>query len=110
MLEDQVAFLLQKYLGNYVRGLSKEALKISVWNGRSSCFLFLVLDGFHDQMQSHSLSVRFFNPCSVCLILYLNFFFKVYFCVVDEVAVLSAFFDWNFRLGFLTSNVWNGFD
>ncbi|KAL6642664.1 hypothetical protein ACP70R_020845 [Stipagrostis hirtigluma subsp. patula] len=31
MLEDQVAFLLQKYLGNYVRGLSKEALKISVW-------------------------------------------------------------------------------
>ncbi|KAJ0970742.1 hypothetical protein J5N97_018701 [Dioscorea zingiberensis] len=33
MLEDQVAFLLQKYLGNYVRGLSKEALKISVWNG-----------------------------------------------------------------------------
>ncbi|PNT67930.1 hypothetical protein BRADI_3g33740v3 [Brachypodium distachyon] len=33
MLEDQVAFLLQKYLGNYVRGLSKEALKISVWRG-----------------------------------------------------------------------------
>nr|CAB3500118.1 unnamed protein product [Digitaria exilis] len=31
MLEDQVAFLLQKYLGNYVRGLNKEALKISVW-------------------------------------------------------------------------------
>jgi hypothetical protein len=35
MLEDQVAFLLQKYLGNYVRGLSKEALKISVWRGQS---------------------------------------------------------------------------
>nr|DAD18267.1 TPA_asm: hypothetical protein HUJ06_019730 [Nelumbo nucifera] len=33
MLEDQVAFLLQKYLGNYVQGLSKEALKISVWRG-----------------------------------------------------------------------------
>ena len=36
MLEDQVAFLLQKYLGNYVRGLSKEALKISVWRGEDS--------------------------------------------------------------------------
>ncbi|KAF5191674.1 Vacuolar protein sorting-associated protein like, partial [Thalictrum thalictroides] len=33
MLEDQVAFLLQKYLGNYVKGLNKEALKISVWQG-----------------------------------------------------------------------------
>ncbi|WOL09557.1 hypothetical protein Cni_G18310 [Canna indica] len=33
MLEDKVAYLLQKYLGNYVRGLSKEALKISVWQG-----------------------------------------------------------------------------
>ncbi|XP_058084436.1 uncharacterized protein LOC131232245 isoform X2 [Magnolia sinica] len=33
MLEDQVAFLLQKYLGNYVRGLNKEALKISAWRG-----------------------------------------------------------------------------
>ncbi|OVA12725.1 Pleckstrin homology domain [Macleaya cordata] len=33
MLEDQVAFLLQKYLGNYVLGLNKEALKISVWQG-----------------------------------------------------------------------------
>ncbi|KAK4844286.1 hypothetical protein QYF36_018501 [Acer negundo] len=33
MLEDQVAYLLQKYLGNYVRGLNKEALKISVWQG-----------------------------------------------------------------------------
>ncbi|KAI3710546.1 hypothetical protein L2E82_40329 [Cichorium intybus] len=33
MLEDQVAHLLQRYLGNYVRGLSKEALKISVWQG-----------------------------------------------------------------------------
>ncbi|MFS8029949.1 putative vacuolar protein sorting-associated protein [Helianthus anomalus] len=33
MLEDQVAYLLQRYLGNYVRGLSKEALSISVWQG-----------------------------------------------------------------------------
>ncbi|KAL4326411.1 hypothetical protein GQ457_11G021550 [Hibiscus cannabinus] len=33
MLEDQVAYLLQRYLGNYVRGLNKEALKISVWRG-----------------------------------------------------------------------------
>ncbi|XP_043715720.1 uncharacterized protein LOC122664096 isoform X2 [Telopea speciosissima] len=33
MLEDQVAFLLQKYLGNYVRGLNKEAFKISIWKG-----------------------------------------------------------------------------
>lgn len=42
MLEDQVAHLLQRYLGNYVRGLSKEALKISVWQGikSSSSLLF----------------------------------------------------------------------
>ncbi|GKU95670.1 hypothetical protein SLEP1_g9001 [Rubroshorea leprosula] len=33
MLEDQVAYLLQSYLGNYVIGLNKEALKISVWKG-----------------------------------------------------------------------------
>ncbi|XP_057872719.2 uncharacterized protein LOC131078906 isoform X2 [Cryptomeria japonica] len=33
MLEDKVAFLLQKYLGNYVKDLSKEDLKISVWRG-----------------------------------------------------------------------------
>lgn len=33
MLEDQVANLLQRYLGNYVIGLNKEALKISVWQG-----------------------------------------------------------------------------
>ncbi|KAL4281357.1 hypothetical protein GQ457_03G021640 [Hibiscus cannabinus] len=33
MLEDQVTYLLQKYLGNYVLGLNKEALKISVWQG-----------------------------------------------------------------------------
>ncbi|XP_059641926.1 uncharacterized protein LOC132283907 [Cornus florida] len=33
MLEDQVANLLQRYLGNYVKGLNKEALKISVWRG-----------------------------------------------------------------------------
>ncbi|KAM1224901.1 hypothetical protein ACFX2G_044683 [Malus domestica] len=29
-LEDQVANLLQRYLGNYVRGLNKEALENSV--------------------------------------------------------------------------------
>ncbi|KAL6008541.1 hypothetical protein ACLOJK_034054 [Asimina triloba] len=33
MLEDQVASLLQKYLGNYVRGINKEALRISAWQG-----------------------------------------------------------------------------
>ncbi|XP_047340404.1 uncharacterized protein LOC124943990 [Impatiens glandulifera] len=33
MLEDQVAYLLQRYLGNYVKGFNKEALKISVWKG-----------------------------------------------------------------------------
>lgn len=46
MLEDQVAYLLQRYLGNYVRGLSKEALKISVWNGliiSTPFFMFLFL-------------------------------------------------------------------
>lgn len=39
MLEEQLAFYLDKYLGDYVKGLSKEALKISVWNG-----LFAILD------------------------------------------------------------------
>lgn len=36
-----MAYLLQRYLGNYVRGLNKEALKISVWQGpdRQSFFL-----------------------------------------------------------------------
>lgn len=33
MLKDQVAHLLQRYLGNYVSGLNREALKISVWQG-----------------------------------------------------------------------------
>ncbi len=33
MLEEHVAYYLEKYLGNYVKGLSKEALKISVWQG-----------------------------------------------------------------------------
>lgn len=33
MLEEQVANLLQRYLGNYVRGLSGEALRISFLNG-----------------------------------------------------------------------------
>ncbi|GFS43236.1 pleckstrin homology (PH) domain-containing protein [Actinidia rufa] len=33
MLEDLVAYLLQRNLGNYVRGLNKETLKISVWKG-----------------------------------------------------------------------------
>ena len=42
MLEDQVAFLLQKYLGNYVRGLNKEALKISVWQGSNRSSIYLI--------------------------------------------------------------------
>ncbi|CAI9773312.1 unnamed protein product [Fraxinus pennsylvanica] len=33
MLEDQVAYLLHRYLGNYIRGRNKEALKISVSRG-----------------------------------------------------------------------------
>jgi hypothetical protein len=33
--------LLQKYLGNYVRGLNKEALKISVWQGSNRSSLSL---------------------------------------------------------------------
>jgi vacuolar protein sorting-associated protein 13A/C len=33
MLEEQLAYYLEKYLGNYVQGLSKEALKVSVWQG-----------------------------------------------------------------------------
>lgn len=33
MLEEQLAFYLEKYLGNYVKGLSREALKVSVWQG-----------------------------------------------------------------------------
>ncbi|WJX42598.1 mannosyl-oligosaccharide 1,2-alpha-mannosidase [Trifolium repens] len=31
--DSEVAYLLQRYLGNYVRALNKEALKISVWKG-----------------------------------------------------------------------------
>lgn len=48
-----MANLLQRYLGNYVRGLNKEALKISVWQGSSSFFAassssssFLILSSF----------------------------------------------------------------
>ncbi|XP_024403056.1 uncharacterized protein [Physcomitrium patens] len=33
MLEEQLAFYLEKYLGAYINGLSKEALKFSVWQG-----------------------------------------------------------------------------
>lgn len=33
MLEEQLAFYLEKYLGRYVLGLSKEALKVFVWQG-----------------------------------------------------------------------------
>ncbi|KAJ4777649.1 Pleckstrin (PH) domain-containing protein isoform 2 [Rhynchospora pubera] len=33
MLEDYAAILVQKFLGNYVRGINKEALKISAWQG-----------------------------------------------------------------------------
>ena len=35
-----MANLLQSYLGDYVRGLNKEALKISVWQGLSSISFF----------------------------------------------------------------------
>lgn len=41
MLEEQLAFYLDKYLGEYVKGLSKEALKVSVWNGQRSPLSFL---------------------------------------------------------------------
>eukprot|EP00850_Spirogloea_muscicola_P002380 SM000009S23509 [mRNA] locus=s9:423530:451441:+ [translate_table: standard] len=34
MLEERVAEILQRYLGDYVQGLSKDALKISVWRGK----------------------------------------------------------------------------
>lgn len=44
MLEDQVAYLLQRYLGNYVRGLNKEALKISVWQGETVTFSIFSLN------------------------------------------------------------------
>ncbi|KAL2636221.1 hypothetical protein R1flu_007700 [Riccia fluitans] len=33
VFEEHVAYYLERYLGNYVKGLSKEALKISVWQG-----------------------------------------------------------------------------
>ncbi|CAI5481287.1 unnamed protein product [Closterium sp. Yama58-4] len=33
MLEDKLTSILQKYLGEYFSGLSKEALKVSVWKG-----------------------------------------------------------------------------
>ncbi|KAJ7297498.1 hypothetical protein O6H91_Y052500 [Diphasiastrum complanatum] len=33
MFEAHVLYLLRQYLGEYVRGLSAEALKISVWKG-----------------------------------------------------------------------------
>ena len=39
-----MASLLQKYLGNYVRGLNKEALKISVWQGLILLFHSLLLN------------------------------------------------------------------
>lgn len=39
MLEEQLAFYLDRYLGEYVKGLSKEALKVSVWNGPFSALL-----------------------------------------------------------------------
>lgn len=38
-----MANLLQRYLGNYVMGLNKEALKISVWQGSNTfCFFFFL--------------------------------------------------------------------
>ncbi|CAA6659808.1 unnamed protein product [Spirodela intermedia] len=33
MFEDYVLYLLRKYLGEYVHGLSTELLRISVWKG-----------------------------------------------------------------------------
>lgn len=33
MLEGQLAFILNKYLGQYVSGLDSESLRISVWKG-----------------------------------------------------------------------------
>ena len=53
MLEDQVAYLLQKYLGNYVKGLSKEALKISAWRGpiRFTFFFFFYLSNHCDSYE-----------------------------------------------------------
>lgn len=44
VFEEQVAYYLDKYLGKFVKGLSKEALKISVWAGTMN-FFFDVL--FH---------------------------------------------------------------
>ena len=42
-----MAYLLQRYLGNYVRGLNKEALKISVWQGWIH-FILLLLFPSHE--------------------------------------------------------------
>jgi vacuolar protein sorting-associated protein 13A/C len=33
MFEERVLELLRKYLGDYVAGLDREALRISVWKG-----------------------------------------------------------------------------
>lgn len=33
MLEDKLAELLQSYLGKYIVGVSKDSLRVSVWNG-----------------------------------------------------------------------------
>ncbi|GFZ01468.1 pleckstrin homology (PH) domain-containing protein [Actinidia rufa] len=65
MLEDQVAYLLQRYLGNYVRGLNNETLKISVWKGSitSSCN-FNPFDYSFVTSSSQSLSSRKFGSLS----------------------------------------------
>lgn len=47
MLEEQLAFYLDKYLGNYVKGLSKEALKVSVWQGKHYLLLLAASSQIH---------------------------------------------------------------
>jgi hypothetical protein len=51
-----VLYLLRKYLGEYVEGLSVEALRISVWKGiflsYNNSVLFLLLN--HNLLQSDS--------------------------------------------------------
>lgn len=71
MLEDQVAYLLQRYLGNYVRGLNKEALKISVWKGSeipkfSSYLSVLFLITFNYYLNGFTLPIFHFTA-ELCL-------------------------------------------
>ncbi|KAK4746515.1 hypothetical protein SAY87_012827 [Trapa incisa] len=65
MLEDQVANLLQRYLGNYVKGLSKEALKISVWKGAYCTITYLSSKAVANLLSFFSFrQSRFDNRCS----------------------------------------------